>query len=98
MLFRSELPWHGYRAEDEDQAPLADGKVVEMAFDLMPVAWYFPAGHKIRLSITGADLGNFQLNPTLCPENEASSCAETVLQVHRGGVMPSRVDLPVIPD
>jgi len=93
---RPELPWHGYQSGDEDAAPLADGRVVELNFDLMPTAWYFQAGHKIRLSIAGADFGNFQLNPTLCPDGEQSSCAETTMEVHRGPAMPSRIDLPVI--
>jgi hypothetical protein len=94
---RPELPWHGYRAEDQRTAPLAGGKVVELSFDLMPTAWLFRAEHKIRISIAGADLGNFQLNPALCPSGEKSSCAETTLQVHRGSVTPSRIVLPVIP-
>jgi predicted acyl esterase len=93
---RPELPWHGYRAEDQSVAPLADGKVVELNFDLMPTAWLFQAGHKIRISIAGADLDNFQLNPTLCPGGDKSSCADTRLQIHRGAETPSRIDLPVI--
>jgi len=78
-------------------APLADDQLVELNFDLMPTAWFFQAGHKIRISIAGADLGNFELNPTLCPSGEKSSCAKTTLQIHRGSGTPSRIDLPVVP-
>jgi predicted acyl esterase len=95
---RPELPWHGYGKEDRDSAPFAGGRVVELSFDLMPTAWFFRAGHKIRISIAGADLDNFELNPTLCPGNDPVGCAGTTLEVHRGAARPSRIDLPVIPD
>ena len=94
---RPELIWHGYKAGDQVQAPLANENVVELAFELMPTAWFFRPGHKIRISITGADVGNFELNPTLCPENKLAGCAETSLTIHRGPARPSRIDLPVIP-
>jgi putative CocE/NonD family hydrolase len=54
------LPWHGYRAADFDPAPLADGRVVRLVFDLMPTAWRFRAGHRIRLSLAGADQDSFE--------------------------------------
>ena len=91
-----ELPWHGYGARQYDPEPLADGRVVEMSFDLYPTAWYFQPGHKIRVSIAGADLENFELNPVLCPGNEPSACTPTTLELHRGPVRASRIDLPVI--
>jgi hypothetical protein len=91
-----ELIWHGYKAEDQVPAPLANENVLELAFDLMPTAWFFRPGHKIRVSIAGADVGNFELNPTLCPENNLAGCVETSLMIHRGPVRPSRIELPVI--
>ena len=54
------LPYHGYRQADHDPAPLADGRTVRLEFDLMPVSWVFKAGHRIRLSLAGADEGTFQ--------------------------------------
>jgi hypothetical protein len=33
---------------------------VRLEFDLMPVSWVFKAGHRIRLSLAGADDGTFQ--------------------------------------
>ena len=95
---KPELPWHGYRSGDHEASPLAGGGAVELTFDLMPTAWLFRAGHRIRVSIAGADLGNFQLNPALCAEDDPDSCVETDLNVHRGRGTPSRIDLPVIPD
>ena len=67
---RPELPWHGFREQDEEVAPFANGKVIELTIDLTPTSWYFPAGHRIRVSLAGADLGNFELNPTLCPDDD----------------------------
>jgi predicted acyl esterase len=54
------LPYHGYRQSDHDPAPLADGRTVSLEFDLMPVSWVFKAGHRIRLSLAGADEGTFE--------------------------------------
>lgn len=92
-----DLPWHGFSAEDLDPAPLAGDRVVTLRFDLQPVGWYFPPGHRVRLSIAGADLGNFELNPTLCPSGEVESCRPTELHLQRGGADPSRIELPVVP-
>jgi putative CocE/NonD family hydrolase len=94
---RPDLPWHGYRAVDEDPAPLAGGRVVKLTLDLMPTAWYFRPGHRIRVSIAGADLGNFELNPALCTGEDPSTCEETLLDFHREPDMASRIDLPLIP-
>lgn len=47
------LPWHGfYRA---DAKPLVPGKPVELVFDLQPVSYVFQAGHRYRVTLTGAD-------------------------------------------
>ncbi len=54
------LPYHGYRQADFDPAPLAGGRTVRLEFDLMPVSWVFRAGHRIRLSLAGADDGSFE--------------------------------------
>ena len=93
---KPELPWRGFRSVDEDVAPLANGQVVELRFDLLPTSWLFAAGHKIRVSIAGADLDNFELNPTLCPDNDVASCKETTIGIHRGPTTASRIELPVI--
>jgi hypothetical protein len=90
------LPWHGFSEADLDPAPLAGGEVVSLRFDLQPVGWYFAPGHRVRISIAGADLGNFELNPTLCPTSEVGSCRPTELHLHRGGPDASRIELPVV--
>jgi predicted acyl esterase len=93
---RPELPWHGFREQDEDAAPFSGGRVLELAIEMTPTGWYFPAGHRIRVSLAGADLGNFELNPTLCPNDDVGNCQATRLTIHRGGETPSAIDLPII--
>jgi uncharacterized protein len=60
LRVKPALPYHGYRQSDHDPAPLAEGRTVHLEFDLMPVSWVFKAGHRIRLSLAGADDGTFQ--------------------------------------
>jgi putative CocE/NonD family hydrolase len=94
---RPELPWHGYREGDFSGGAFAGDRIVDLQFDLMPTAWTFRAGHRIRISIVGADYGNFELNPGLCSGETPETCVETVLIVHRGPATPSRIELPIIP-
>ena len=92
---KPDLPWHSFNQGDYDVEPLADGQQITLKFDLTPTAWLFQKGHKIRISIAGADYTNFELHPTLCPDNQLANCKETTLTIHRGGTM-SKLVLPVI--
>jgi putative CocE/NonD family hydrolase len=47
------VPWHSGRAADV--APIIPGKPVALDFGLTPVSRIFKAGHRLRISITGAD-------------------------------------------
>lgn len=47
------LPWH--RSFEEDNQPLIPGEPVELVFDLLPTSQVFDAGHRMRLTIAGAD-------------------------------------------
>lgn len=47
------LPWHPARAADHQ--PLVPGEAVELDIALLPVSRVVPAGHSLRLVITGAD-------------------------------------------
>lgn len=91
-----ELPWHGYKREQWTDRALADEKIIELVFDLMPLAWKVQKGHKIRVSIAGVDAGNFEFNPYLCPEGEADKCPETTVNIHRSEIYPSRIELPIL--
>lgn len=92
---KPELPWHGYRQADYLPESLGD-QPVELSFDLIPTSWYFRPGHRVRISIAGADAGNFELNPILCPGGTPESCVETIYHIHKGPDYPSGIDLPVI--
>jgi len=67
-----------------------------MRFDLTPTSWVFQKGHKLRISIAGADFENFELNPTLCPDGNLKNCQSTVLNIHRGNTQMSKIELPVL--
>jgi len=67
--------------------PLVPGERVELQFAMMPTAWLFPKGHRIALSIAGADRDNFALWPYGRPGN---------WQISLGGESPSRIELPIL--
>lgn len=87
LRVRPALPYHGYGKADHDPQPLANGRSVNLQFDLMPVAWVFAAGHRIRLSLAAADEGSFEASP---------GADKATWQVHRGPGA-SVLELPVIP-
>jgi putative CocE/NonD family hydrolase len=94
---RPELPWHGFREEDYDANAFEDGQILNLRFDLQPTSWVFTEGHRIRISIAGADAGNFELHPDLCATGVPDECSETTLTLHRGTPHQSHIELPVIP-
>jgi putative CocE/NonD family hydrolase len=88
------LPWQGFARSDYDPEPLANGASVRLVFDLMPTSWVFKPGHRIRLSIAGADAPSFALHPALKAVAERGETP--VWRVWRGPNLSS-VTLPVIP-
>ena len=94
-----DLPWHGYEKGQYQPDLLADGRVVELVFDLQPTSWTFKAGHRIRLAINGANWPDFELHPVLSPDNnpEAPNNIIPTIQVHHGSPHYSSIMLPVIP-
>lgn len=47
------LPWHSGRRADIQ--PMIAGQAESLEFSLLPNAWVFKAGHRLRVTITGAD-------------------------------------------
>jgi uncharacterized protein len=47
------VPWH--RAYAQDAAPLAAGEVARLRFGMLPTSYVVRAGHRIQLTLTGAD-------------------------------------------
>jgi len=46
-------PWH--RAFEQDARPLQPDVPVDLQFDLLPTSYLFAAGHRLQLTLTGAD-------------------------------------------
>ncbi|MBU0686877.1 MAG: CocE/NonD family hydrolase [Candidatus Margulisbacteria bacterium] len=94
------LPWHGFKKSDYKDTVFAGGKVVKLVIDMLPTAWVFKAGHKIRISIAGADWPTFELNPKLSPKNDPKA-ADTIVPtvtIYHNAKYPSHIELPVIPE
>jgi putative CocE/NonD family hydrolase len=81
------LPYH--RGNRADRAALAPGQPVELVFDLYPTSTLFAAGHRIRVTVTGADKKN-AITPELNPPPR--------ITLYREKGKASYVELPVIPD
>ncbi|HEY8537932.1 MAG TPA: CocE/NonD family hydrolase [Steroidobacteraceae bacterium] len=96
---KPELPWQGFRKKDYVPAPFANGKTVRLKLDLMPTSWVFKRGHRIRVSLTGADHPSFALHPQLSRSNDPNDPANVVptWSIKRGPGM-SAIELPVIPE
>ncbi len=78
------LPYHNHF--QSELKPLPAGEPVELVFDLLPTAYQFQQGHRIRLALACADADNFD-TPVLKPAPR--------LQVWRDTSHPSSVDLPI---
>ncbi len=81
------LPYH--RSFAEDAQPLVPGQPAELVFDMLPVSRILPAGHKLRVTITGADPREKD-RPEVSPP--------PMVSVLRDQAHASYVTLPVIPN
>jgi putative CocE/NonD family hydrolase len=79
------LPYHTHF--QSELKPIPAGEPVELVFDLLPTAYQFQQGRRIRLVIACADADNFA-TPVLNPVPG--------LQVWRNTSHPSYVDLPIV--
>jgi uncharacterized protein len=96
---RPELPWQGFAANDYRPRPFAKGKQVRLRMDMMPTAWLFAKGQRLRLTLAGADWPSFALHPGLSPANNpaAPDTRRPVWTLWRGAGLSS-LTLPVVPD
>jgi putative CocE/NonD family hydrolase len=86
--YRAPYPYRSFTRKDG--MPLVPGQVTTLSFPLLPTSVLFRAGHRIRISIAGADKDSFARLP-------AASAGPVTITVSRGGDEPSFVDLPVVP-
>lgn len=82
------LPFH--RSHAEDLAPMIPGQPTDLDFDIMGTAIVIDEGHRLRVTITGADARNFQLHPD--PNGEDAP----TIEVLTGGDNGSYVELPIL--
>jgi putative CocE/NonD family hydrolase len=94
---RPDLPWHGYKKAQWGDGQFDPAKPLNMRFDLYPTSWVFQRGHRIRISIAGADYPNFEINPILSPGGKPEDCPDTRLKIYRTKNFSSRIELPIIP-
>ncbi len=80
---RTSWPWRTFARRDA--ATLPRGEAVEITFALLPVAWTFKAGSRLRLALSGADCDHVVQVPHGRPP---------WLRLHHGAEHPSRVRLP----
>lgn len=78
-------PWH--RSDASDAQPLVPGRPVELTLDLMPTSYVVPQGHRVQLTITGADYRERNRDPRENGMRIAVSSAPS---------QPSFIDLPVV--
>jgi putative CocE/NonD family hydrolase len=82
---RLDLPYHsGLQA---DMTPMVPGKAALFAFSMSPRAYTFAAGHRLRITITGADPR--QRNLAAIRQDPPP-----VFTVKSGGIAGSRIDIP----
>lgn len=82
------LPWHS--GFSKDVSPLPVGGKALLDFGLTPVSRVIPAGGRLRVTITGADPRQRNLQ-------DIKQTPPPVLTLFRGGRTGSRIDLPVAP-
>jgi len=64
------LPYHSHYQSSLE--PLPAGQPVELVFDLLPTAYRFPKGSRIRITVALADADNFE-TPVVNPAPKAPS-------------------------
>lgn len=88
-----------YREGFERPAPMTPGEVYEIRLPNMVTGARFPAGHRIRLSVTSSSFPLYERNLNTGGDNSMETTwvvAENA--VHHGPEHLSRIVLPIIPD
>lgn len=77
-------PWHRGNAEDAEAMP--EGRAERVDFDMLPLSSVVPAGHRLRVTVTGADVRE---------SDRTEVSPAPVYTVHREPDRASSVVLPV---
>jgi putative CocE/NonD family hydrolase len=81
---RTTWPWRTFARKDAQPMPIGEPQLLKFA--LLPVAWRFAKGSRLRLSISGADADHFVQTPHGRPPT---------LKLLSGGAQASMLELPV---
>lgn len=81
-IYQDAVPVRSYLKNQKK--PVVPGEVMEVQFDLLPVSYLIRKGHRLRVSISGADKDYFALIPEKAP----------VLKIYHTEEYPSQVILP----
>ncbi|MBI2738105.1 MAG: CocE/NonD family hydrolase [Rhodospirillales bacterium] len=81
--YRTSWPWRTFARKDARPMPVGEPQLLRFA--LLPTAWRFAAGSRIRLSIAGGDADHFVQTPHGRPP---------LLTVMSGADKATRLDLP----
>jgi predicted acyl esterase len=81
------LPWHNHFKSEVQ--PILSGEPVELVFDILPTAYRFQSGHRLRITIAFADADSFH-TPQLDPA--------PVVSLLREAKHASFVEMPVAPN
>lgn len=82
--YRTTWPWRTFARRDAKPMPVGEPQLLRFA--LLPVAWRFAEGSRIRLSIAGADADHFVQAPHGRPP---------LLTIVSGGEQATTIDLPI---
>jgi putative CocE/NonD family hydrolase len=83
--YRATWPWHSFSRKDA--RPMPPGEPQLLRFALLPTAWRFSAGSRIRVAIAGADADHFAQTPHGRPPR---------LTILSGGERASAIELPIV--
>lgn len=81
----TDLPYHSYNRGDAK--PMTPGRAEDITFQLWPIAVLIKQGHRVRVTIAGADQASFDPIP---------ADGDVTLTLHSGGPNGSRLLLPVV--
>ncbi|WIM09801.1 CocE/NonD family hydrolase [Enhydrobacter sp.] len=81
--YRTTWPWRSFARRDAKPMPIGEPQLLRFA--LLPVAWQFAQGSRVRLSISGADSDHFGQTPHGRPP---------VLTIMSGGERATTIELP----
>ena len=82
--YRTTWPWRSFARKDAKPMPIGEPQLLRFA--LLPVAWRFAGGSRLRLSISGADADHFVQTPHGRPP---------LLNVLSGGENATMLELPI---